>query len=62
MELLAIALLIGFAFEEKRIAKKNAEFKRLQAAQGRLLQELQAAEKQISEQWAVSAAYELECQ
>lgn len=62
MELLAIVLLIGFAFEEKRIAKKNAEFKRLQAAQGRLLQELQAAEQQISEQWAVSAAYELECQ
>lgn len=62
MELLAIALLIGFAFEEKRIAKKNAEFKRLQAAQGRLLQELQAAEQQIAEQWAVSASYELECQ
>ena len=62
MELLAIALLIGFAFEEKRIAKKNAEFKRLQADQGRLLQELQAAEQQIAEQRAVSAAYELECQ
>lgn len=62
MELLAIALLIGFAFEEKRIAKKNAEFKRLQAAQGCLLQELQAVEQQIAEQWAVSATYELECQ
>ena len=62
MELLAIVLLIGFAFEENRIAKKNAEFKQLQAAQGRLLQELQAAEQQIAEQWEMQASYELECQ
>lgn len=62
MELLAIVLLIGFAFEERRIAKKNAEFKRLQESQGRLMQEFQAVEQQIAEQWAVSASYELECQ
>jgi hypothetical protein len=62
MELLVIALLIGFAFEESRIAKKNADFKRLQQAQGRLMQEFQAVESQVADLWLVRASYELECQ
>lgn len=61
MELLILALAIA-AIEEARLYLDRKKSKKLVEKYERLMQEYQAVESQVANEWVVRSRYELECQ